>query len=164
MLGVPDVANHPLAFVTVIVSAIVLAFSYIRMRQLSHVNPMTFITVINGVSFPLALLASFVMGGTAAWAHVPDAYWGTMSIVLAYQALLVALSHILWQRLLARNEVARVTCFTLLTPVVAIITGLLIFGTEPSWQLFTGAALIVAGLGVVVIRRVQMKRNEIIVE
>lgn len=164
MLGVPDVADHPQAFAMVIVSAFVLALSYIRMRQLSHVNPMTFIAILNGVSFPLALAASFVMEGTDAWHHVPDADWHVLAFVLAYQSLLVAFSHILWQRLLARNEVARVTCFTLLTPVIAITIAVLFFGTALTWQLLLGAGLVVGGLGIVVIRRVQMKRNTVIVD
>ncbi|NBX66221.1 MAG: EamA family transporter [Proteobacteria bacterium] len=159
MLGVPDVGSNPISFFLVVGSASVLALSYIRMRQLPKVNPMTFIAIINGVSLPLAALASFMTDGMSGWSKVPDANWLTLSGVLAYQAVLIAITHILWQRLLSRNEVARVTCYTLLTPVVAIAISVLFLGKVLTWPLLLGAGLIMGGLGIVVIRRVQMKRD-----
>lgn len=159
MLGVPDVGASPLSFTLVVVSALVLALSYIRMRQLPKVNPMTFIAIINGVSLPFAFIGSLVVDGPAAWMRLPDINWTVMGIVLAYQAILIAYTHILWQQLLSRNEVARVTCYTLLTPVIAIVISVLFFGKTLSLPLVLGAGLIIAGLGIVVIRRVQTHRN-----
>lgn len=159
MLGVPDVGQNPASFLMVVVSALVLAFSYIRMRQLPKVKPMTFIAIINGVSLPVAALASLAVDGTAGWAKVPGADWLILAGVFAYQAILIAITHILWQRLLSRNEVARVTCYTLLTPVVAIGISVLFLGKALTLPLVLGAGLIIGGLGIVVIRRVQMKRE-----
>lgn len=159
MLGVPDVGSNPLSFFLVVGSALVLALSYIRMRQLPTVRPMTFIAIINGVSLPIAAIGSLLTEGTAGWAHLPDVNWPVMAGVLAYQAILIAFTHILWQQLLSRNEVARVTCYTLLTPVVAITISVLFLGKTLTLPLLAGAGLIIAGLGIVVIRRVQMHRE-----
>ena len=159
MLGVPDVGNHPVAFALIVGSALVLALSYIRMRQLPPVNPMTFIAVINLVSLPFAIVGSLAVDGIGAWTRLPDINWHTMGIVLAYQDVLIAFTHILWQRLLSRNEVARVTCYTLLTPVVAISISVLFLGKTLTMPLVLGAGLIIAGLGIVVLRRVQLKRE-----
>lgn len=161
MMGVPDIAAHPRGFAIVIASAVVLALSYIRMRQLAQVHAPTFLAVINLVSFPFALAGALVSVGPA---QIPvvlaAADWRVVGAVVAYQALLVSFSHSLWQKLLSRNEVARVTSFTLLSPVFAIALGVLFLGTPATPELFLGAGLILAGLGVVVLRRVQLHRND----
>ncbi|USO07510.1 MAG: DMT family transporter [Rhodospirillales bacterium] len=160
MLGVPDVAASLGGFALAMASSLVLSYAYIRMRQLSHVHGPTLIAVLNGVSFPFALLASFTLAaGDRGWAHAPAADWRIVGFVLAYQVGLVSFSHSLWQKLLARNEVARVTCYTLLMPPIAIAVGVIFMGTPLTRQLFEGAGLILAGLGIVVLRRVQKHRN-----
>lgn len=163
MLGVPDVASSPRGFVILMISALILSYSYIRMRKMGKVHPATFVSVLNFASFPIAALLSLVFSGTQAWAHLPQIDWWIMSGVLAYQVFIVSLSHMWWQQLLARNEVARVSCFTLLMPPVAILISVLFFGTQITWPLILGTLLITAGLAVVVIRRVQKHRNEPVV-
>jgi len=164
MLGVPDVAGNLFGFALAILSAFMIAFSYIRMRQLSSVHAPTFIAIINLVSFPFVLAGGLMFEGLDGWkTAAAHANWYIVAGVLAYQVLLVSFTHSLWQKLLSRNEVARVTCYTLAMPVVAIIVGILFLGTPLSANLFIGTGLIVAGLAVVVIRRVQKKREEPIV-
>jgi O-acetylserine/cysteine efflux transporter len=130
------------------------------MRQLPRVHPATFIAVINLVSFPFIFAASLATAGIDAWKNVGSIDWHVMGIVLAYQVILISLTHIIWQRLLSRNEVARVTCLTLLAPVVAIAISVLLLGLKPTWPLLAGAGLILAGVGFVLLRRVQLHRNE----
>lgn len=163
MLGVPDVASSPKGFLILMISAVILSYSYIRMRKMGKVHPGTFVTVLNFASFPIAGILSFVFGGTEVWAHLPDVNWWIMGAVLAYQVFVVSLSHMWWQQLLARNEVAKVTCFTLLTPPIAILVSVIFMGTQLTLPLVLGTVLITAGLGVVVIRRVQKHRNEPVV-
>lgn len=162
MLGVPDVANSPGGFMVTMASSLALSFSYIRMRQLPTVSPGTFIAIVNLASFPLAGLSSFVFSEKGSWAHVPDANWYVISAVLAYQVFVVSVSHFIWQRLLSRNEVAKVTCFTLLTPVIALSIAAAM-GTHISMPLILGTVLILAGLGVVILRRVQKQQEAPIV-
>lgn len=160
MLGVPDVASSPEGFGILMASALVLSYSYIRMRKMGKVHPATFVTILNFASFPLAGAFSLAFGGLAAWTHLPDVNWWIMGAVLAYQVFIVSLSHMWWQQLLARNEVAKVTCFTLLTPPIAIAIAVIFTGTQLTLPLVAGTLLITAGLGIVVLRRVQKRRNE----
>lgn len=159
MLGVPDVASSPKGFLIIMGSSIVLSFSYIRMRQLAKVHPMNFIPIVNMVSFPLAGAASLALDGVAGWHQLGQVNWWIMGGVLAYQTFIVSFSHMWWQQLLSRNEVAKITCFTLLTPPIAILISVCFLGTPLTPTLIAGAGLITAGLGVVVIRRVQKHRN-----
>ncbi len=159
MMGVPDIAQSPHGFAIIMASALALSLSYIRMRQLPDVPPATFIAIVNLSSFPFVALSSLAFSAPGAWAHVPDANWYVMGAVLTFQALIVSMSHFWWQQVLSRNEVARVTCFTLLTPVIAILIAVLM-GAAVSLTLLAGTGLILLGLGIVIVRRVQKHRND----
>lgn len=160
MLGVPDVQSSPQGFWIIILSAVVLGFSYVRMRQLSSVHPATFACVINLVSAPLAFAVSLGLGEGPEWLDLNNADLTTLGLVLAYQVCIVSFSHIWWQQLLSRNEVAKVTCFNLLTPPIAIAIAVAFMGTKLTPMLMAGAALTLVGVGVVVLRRVQKHRND----
>lgn len=152
--GAPDLQQNPWGFGVTMLSTLALAFSYIRMRQLKDVHPMTLIGVTNGFAVPFILLGSvlFTAGG---WGHLHDADWTKVTIVLSYQVVLVSLSHILWQALLSRNPVATVASFVLLMPVVAILLSGLILGETLTPPLIWGGTLTIIGVAIITLRRIQ---------
>ncbi len=158
MLGVPDIAASIKGFAMIMISAIALSASSIRMRQLTPVTPATFVAILNLVSFVLVGISSLVFSGEGAWEHLGRADWKVMGIVLAYQAFVVSISHFWWQQLMSRNEVAKVTCFSLLTPLVGIGIALAM-GASISLSLVIGTVLILMGLAVIMVRRVQKNRE-----
>lgn len=155
VLGGPDSQNLWGCFITLL-SALAIAVSYIRMRQLKDVHPMTFIAIINGASLPFVFFGSLIIS-PAGWAALPDANWHVLAGVLAYQALVVSLSHFLWQSLLARNSVTKVTCFILLLPIVTIALSVMILGEEMHMSLLWGGLLTIIGVGIITIRKIQKK-------
>jgi len=155
VLGGPDSQNLWGCLITLL-SALAIAVSYIRMRQLKGVHPMTFIAVINGASLPFVFIGSLIMSPEG-WATVPDANWHILAGVLAYQALLVSLSHFLWQTLLARNSVTKVTCFILLLPIVTIALSVTMLGEQMNSSLLWGGVLTIIGVGIITIRKIQKK-------
>ncbi|AEP08772.1 DMT family transporter [Micavibrio aeruginosavorus] len=150
----PDVAGHPLGFAITMACTIALAFSYIRMRQLKSVHPATFIALTNGFAVPFVLIASLIIAPTG-WAQVAETDWTQLGGAIGYQVVLVSLSHILWQALLSRNEVAKVTCFILLMPVVAIILSAMMLGEHIDQSLVIGGALTLSGVGIIALRKAQ---------
>lgn len=140
-------------------STLALALSYIRMRQLKDVHPLTFIAVINLVAVPFVFLYSIIVVPEG-WTTLSNANWLKLTGVLIYQVLLVSLSHILWQALLSRNKVASVASFVLLMPVVAILLSALILGETLHSSLIWGGALTLAGVGIITLRKVQ--KNQLV--
>lgn len=155
VLGGPDSRNIGGCIMTLL-SALTIAISYIRMRQLKDVHPTTFIAIINAVSLPFVFIGSLIMVPEG-WAQVPQANGLTLAAVLLYQALIVSLSHALWQTLLARNTVAKVTCFILLLPIVTIALSVLILGEQMHMSLIGGAALTIIGISIITVRKIQKK-------
>lgn len=155
VLGGPDSQNLWGCFITLL-SALAIAVSYIRMRQLKDVHAPTFIAIINGASLPFVFVTSLVMV-PAGWGAVPSANWHVIGSVLAFQALIVSISHILWQSLLARNSVTKVTCFILVLPIVTIALSVALLGEEMHMSLVWGGVLTVAGVGIITVRKIQKK-------
>lgn len=155
-LGGPDLSQHPYGFILIMCSTLALAASYIRMRQLKDVHPATFIALMNGLAAPFVLIGSLFLA-PAGWALLGDANWVTLAGVLIYQVVFVSLSHILWQSLLSRNQVATVTSFVLLMPVVAILLSAVILGETLHTSLIWGGVLTLAGVGIITVRKIQKK-------
>ncbi|MBI2234381.1 MAG: EamA family transporter [Micavibrio aeruginosavorus] len=154
--GAPDLRQHPAGFILLMLSALAIAFSYIRMRQLKNIHPMTFIVATNGLAAPLIFIASLFLTKDG-WAQLPEADWLRAGGVLAYQILLISLSHILWQALLARNPVATVASFVLLMPIVAILLSAALLHETLSPALIWGGILTLAGVGIITVRKIQKR-------
>lgn len=157
-LGTPDIAQSPQGFIITMCSAIALAFSYIRMRQIRDVHAPTFLGIMNLAAIPFVAAASFIPHPAGGWEKITGADWVVVGGVLAYQAALVSLSHSLWQSLLARNEVAKVTCFILLMPVVAIILSAIILNEAIHPVLILGGAMTLLGVGIVTLRKARKQQ------
>lgn len=155
VLGGPDSQNLWGCLITLL-SALAIAVSYIRMRQLKDVHAPTFIAIINGVSIPFVFMASMILAPHG-WAQLPDADWSVIAGVLVFQAFIVSLSHILWQILLSRNAVANVTCFILLLPIVTIALSVWLLGESMHASLLWGGLLTIIGVGIITMRKIQKK-------
>ncbi len=158
-LGAPDLQQNPAGFGIALLSALAIAFSYIRMRQLREVHPPTFIVMTMGAAIPVAFIASLLVSPQG-WAHLPDADWVKMGVIFFYQVLAVSVSHILWQSLLARNKVATVASFVLLMPVMSIFLSAVFLGEEIGLALIGGGMLTLAGVALVTLRRIKKQPVE----
>lgn len=154
--GAPDLQQHPAGFVLLMLSALAIAFSYIRMRQLKNIHPMTFIVSTNGLAVPFIFLGSLFLVKDG-WARLPEADWLRAGGVLLYQIFPVSLSHILWQSLLARNQVAAVASFILLMPIVALLLSAAVLHETLSPALIWGGILTLSGVGIITLRKIQKR-------
>lgn len=149
-------------FLILIASTLALAFAYMRMKQLPPVAPMAFLFGINGLAFPPILIASFVMDAHS-WTTLGDADWLVLGAVFAFQIVFVGLSHILWQRLLARNPISLVTPFVLLLPVLGVAMAIVMLGESLTMAMVAGAVVTMLGVTIIVMRQGQKKREHIVI-
>jgi O-acetylserine/cysteine efflux transporter len=156
-LGAPDLEHNIAGFVMALLSALAIAFSYIRMRQLKDIHPSTFIAMTMGIAAPFVFILSLFLSPEG-WHHLPDADWAKAGGVLAYQVLLVSVSHIIWQSLLTRNKVATVASFVLLMPPLSILLCALFLGETIGLALVGGGALVLAGVAIITLRKAQKKQ------
>lgn len=101
---------------------------------------------------PQLLLVSFLIEGSQ-WSSVLEvgpAGWGA----LLFQSVIVAIfSYLIWYNMMRRYPVNQVMPFTLLLPMIGVISGHLILDEVVTWQMILGGLATVAGVAIVVIRR-----------
>jgi O-acetylserine/cysteine efflux transporter len=103
---------------------------------------------------PMMLVLSLATetGQVEAIAGAGLAGWGSM----AYQVLIVtALCYGIWYAMMRRYPVSSVMPFTLLEPIFGATTAVLLLGEDWDWRMVLGAALTMAGLAIIILRRPQ---------
>jgi drug/metabolite transporter (DMT)-like permease len=84
-------------------------------------------------------------------------HWTWMAVVsLAYLVVVgsvIAFGLYYW--LVRHMEVTKTMLIALVTPVVAVLLGMIVLHERLNWRLFAGAACIIGGLGMIVLRRRQ---------
>lgn len=82
-------------------------------------------------------------------------YWSPLAIVsLAYLVIVgsvVAFTLFYW--LVRRMDVTNTMLIALVTPVVAVVLGMIVLHERLNWRLFAGAACIISGIGLIVLRK-----------
>lgn len=154
MLGEPDLAQHPQGVVCMLISTLALAFSYVRMKHLQTVHPATYICLMCLCAVPFLFIGSLIFE-PGSWAAVPSVDWHIFAPVLAYQSVLVSLTHITWQRMMHKGDVGKVTAFTLLIPFFTIILSVFFLGEHIAMPMVVGGLVTMLGVGIITVRRIQ---------
>jgi O-acetylserine/cysteine efflux transporter len=141
----PLVLAAPLALVLMLVSALFLAIGTVLMRGLSGVHPLGLQAWAAVFSLPVLAVASLLIEGdprgplqAAGWIG-----WGGV----AYAAVGASvLGHGLFFWLVQRYPVSQITPYLLLTPLVAIALGVLVWGDRPGLRLAIGGSMVLGGV------------------
>ena len=121
------------------------AFGFIQVRQLGKIHPFTIVAWISVVSAPILLTTSFIFESDQV--QVVQSASLTGWLALAYTAIMssvVANSGLYF--LLQRYPVSQVTPFGLLSPIFAVIGGLLFLDDVLTVGLIFGGSLILFGV------------------
>lgn len=84
-----------------------------------------------------------------------DFRWTTMAVVSLFYLAIVGsvLAFSLYYWLLRHMDVTKTMLIALVTPVFAVILGMVVLDEALDWRTFAGGALIMAGIGLIVLRR-----------
>ena len=82
-------------------------------------------------------------------------------LAVAYLGLIMtAIGYGCWYHVLGRYEVNRVAPFILLTPVTSVLGGSLFLGEALTASILLGGALVISGVGFIVIERTKRQKSE----
>lgn len=154
MIGEPDILNNPAGIAIMLCSTLALAFSYVRMKHLQTVHPATYICFFNLLAVPFLFAASLIIE-PGSWATLPSANWHVLAPVYIYQAFIITMTHIWWQRLMHAGDIGRLSAYSLMIPFLAVIMSVAILGEELHWPMIAGGILTMAGVGIITLRRIQ---------
>lgn len=154
MLGAPDLAQHPQGVAIMLFSTLTLAFSYVKMKHLQTVHPQTYVCLMCAFALPFLFFASLIFEPHG-WENLPNVHWEKMIPVLLYQALVVSWTHMVWQRMMHKGDVGKVTAFTLLIPFFTVILSVLFLGEHITMPMVIGGLITMLGVGIITLRRIQ---------
>jgi len=145
MLGQLDVLGIAL------LSALFQAMGSVFMRGIKGIGVFSFQAWTAVISLPVLLLAT-AWFESGQWQMLTTAHsldWATIS----YSALGSSIiGHSLFFLLVQRNPVSAIMPYLLLTPLMAVLFGVLVWGDRPGWRLLVGGALVLAGILVITLR------------
>lgn len=159
----PLILSQPEVLGMALVSALFQALGSVYMRGISGIGVFSFQCWTAIISLPAMLLASLLlergqlqMITSAAWLD-----WGA----LVYSSVVASiLGHGLFFFLVQRHPVSSIMPYLLLTPLAAVVFGVLVWGDRPGWRLLAGGALVLSGILVVTLRAMRKGRSPTVLE
>lgn len=150
--GTPNVTQNFPAFLTVLAASLCWALSNIVMKKMEEVHIMQLLGWMSLFAIPQMLVGSLVLEGEFK-AHV-NAVTFTTILPVCYTAFFSTITaYGIWYWLLKRHPVSMIAPFSLLVPVFGVVFGMLAFDEVLTWKHWVGGTMILAGVGVIVIRR-----------
>ena len=155
-----DMTANPIGLIYTFASAFFIALTYIAMKKVDTVHAPTYIVLMSLPVSPLIFLTSWAVNGTTWVETAPSLNWDIIMSVVLYQAIILSISHMIWQRLMAQHPVSKVIPWTLLIPAVAVATAVIFLGEEITTPIIIGGSLTILGVAITTFRR--LKRAEVI--
>lgn len=151
--GEPRFGGNLWPLLSVVCAALVWATANVQVKALGdEFDAVTLNGYIAILAAPQLLLVSFLLEGNQ-WPMVMAVDlmgWGA----LLFQSVVVAIgTYWIWYNMMRRYPVNQVMPFTLLLPMIGVISGHLILGEVITWQMALGGLATLAGVAIVVIRR-----------
>ena len=159
----PLVLQRPQALVLMLVSALFLAIGTVLMRPLKGLGMVSQQgwTAIIGLLPLLGLSAVLEPGGAQALRDATWIGWGGAAYSALFSSLL---GHGLYYVLVQKHPVAQVTPWLLLSPVLAVILGVVFWGDRPGPQLWIGGAMVLGGVLLIALRAMARSRPIVVAE
>ena len=147
----PMVLQQPAALLVMMFSSLMVAIGTVLMRGLKDVRMVDQQgwTALLSLLPLLAISALFEPGSFAALRQASWIGWGAAAYAAVFSSLL---GHGVFYWLVQRHPVATVTPYLLLTPVLAIVLGILFWGDRPGPALWIGGAMVLGGVLVIALR------------
>ena len=137
--------------VALVLSAFFAAYSNVLVKTHgSKLNP----AVIAALQMFFGLVPLLVVG-LASEGNPLRFRWTAVAVICLFYLAIVAsvVAFLLYYWLLQNMDVTKSMLISLVTPVVAVILGMLVLDEELSWRTLVGGAMIIAGIGFIVIRK-----------
>ena len=147
----PMVLQEPAALFVMMGSSLMVAIGTVLMRGLKDVRMVDQQgwTAVLSLLPLLAISAVFEPGSFTALREASGIAWGAAAYAAVFSSLL---GHGVFYWLVQRHPVATVTPYLLLTPVLAVLLGILFWGDRPGPALWIGGAMVLGGVLVIALR------------
>jgi drug/metabolite transporter (DMT)-like permease len=141
--------------VALILSAMFAAYSNVLVKRFGkHLNPA--VLSAGQMLFGLVLLLAV---GIPLEGNPLKFHWTGMAVVAMFYLAIVGsvIAFLLYYWLVLNMDVTKSMMIALVTPVVAVILGMIVLNEEFGWRTLAGGAMIILGIGLIVVRKAKKK-------
>ncbi|WP_374307135.1 DMT family transporter [Dongia sp.] len=151
--GEPRFAGNIWPLLSVIGAALVWATANVQVKALGdEFDALKLNGYIAILAAPQLLVVSYLIEGNQ-WPQVLEASWMGWGALLFQSVIVAIFSYLIWYNMMRRYPVNQVMPFTLLLPMIGVISGHLMLDEVITWQMVLGGLATLAGVAIVVIRR-----------
>jgi len=140
----PVVLKQPDVLAITLATALVQALGSIYQRRVTGVGVMNFQVWVALIALPLMVAASLLTEQNQ-WETIISAEWRHWAAILYTAVMASIVGHGLFFFLIQRNPVSMVMPYLQMTPVFAVILGVLFWGDEPGIRLLLGGTMVIGG-------------------
>lgn len=159
MAGEPRHAGNLLPIFMVIAASFMWSVANIQIKQLGPIDDFALNAYLGLFAAPQLFLASALLE-SGQFAALTNADWVGWSAV-AYMAIMVTvISYVMWFRVLRRYPVNQTMPFTLLVPVLGVLSAALLLDEPLTFRVILGGFATIAGVAVIVVRRPRLAEPE----
>jgi O-acetylserine/cysteine efflux transporter len=136
-----------IGFVCVVMAGCCWAIANIATKKMGQVNALSLVVWGALVATPPLLAASWMIEGAAAWQLAASNFSGSTLMTLLFQAYPnTLLGFGIWSMLMRKYPTATIAPFSLLVPIVGMLSATLLLGESMQWWKVTAGMLVLAGL------------------
>lgn len=154
----PIVLDHPASLVSMLISAVFLALATVLMKPLRGLDVFSQQGWIAWISvLPLLVISEIIEpGAVARLTNVSWVGWAGAAYAAFVSSLL---GHGLFYVLVKRHPIAQVTPWLLISPVLAVVLGIVFWGDRPGPRLLVGGAMVLGGVLIIALRALAKSRE-----
>lgn len=149
VIGVPEASSAYLSLAFVVLAGLLWAVSQAMIRVFSRDDGRTLTVALCLFAAPQSLIISLLVED-GQWASLQNASlesWAAFGMMVLFGYIF---AYMIWYHLLGRFRIDQVTPFLLLMPPLGVVAGAFFLGERISLAVIVGAAVIIAGLAVIV--------------
>ena len=146
--------------VALILSAMFAAYSNVLVKRFGkHLNP----AVLSAGQMLFGLLLLLAVG-IPLEGNPLKFHWTGMAVIAMFYLAIVGsvIAFMLYYWLVLNMDVTKSMLIALVTPVIAVILGMIVLDEEFGWRTLAGGAMIILGIGLIVVRKARKKEPHLI--
>lgn len=143
IVGLPDISIT--GCVLILLSRLSWGSTQILYKKVPSITPPSFIAYLSLFALPF-IIPMALISDYAVYGGITKINWTSLGVNMIYQAGVLSLSMIIWQRLIARYGVNRVSPFSILQIVFGILGGIVLFGDVITPKTALGIFMVTTGV------------------
>lgn len=152
IVDTPDVENHFVAFLLILVGSLAWGASNILAKKLTDMPFLSIVGWMSWICAPQQFILSLLMETNQCRILQSAPLVPTLGLI--YSIIFSSIvAYGMWYYLLGKYSVSRVVPFSLLVPVFGIIASRVLLGSELNWQMLVGGAITMSGVSMIVLHR-----------